>query len=80
MAESYAGYPAMSKLTDWLGAVLKLKTGSPETSATRQLAEETYARVADVRELRQNVLENRDFPIVGLLRNEPLKEREREGR
>jgi hypothetical protein len=60
----------------WLSDKLNLRANRAESTETRKLAQETYARVSEVSELRKTVLEDRDFPIVGLLRDRPLKPRE----
>ena len=58
---------------DWLSDLLNLKP-KPELKAERTaLVKETYDKVTEVKKLREEVLEGRNFPIASYLRGETTK-------
>lgn len=59
------------KLTHWVDKLFNSKEDTPNREQSRELVAETYATVEEVSKLRENVLENRDFPIASYLRGEP---------
>jgi len=62
----------MMSVSDWISRTFNLHP-KPEAKTERvDLVRETYDKVSEVRKLREDVLENRDFPIAGFLRDEPM--------
>lgn len=57
-------------LSNWLSQKLNLHPDPARKAERTELVRETYDRVTEVRKLRENVLEGRDFPIASFLRGE----------
>jgi hypothetical protein len=57
-------------VSDWFIKRFNLRETSEVKAAHRDLVDTAYSRVEEVSKLREDLLENRDFPIASFIRGE----------